>query len=395
MNWGRSLTDLLVLMLVLGILFQQRFLVLFCIWILLVVGVAHVWQRYALKRLSFERSLSETHVFPDSTVIMDTRLVNQKILPLTRVDLFDMLPKAINVSDAHVSPSGRPGKQSLMRSLSLGWYQAFNQRYEIQLPKRGLYLFGPTELRSGDPFGFFVVEAEVHSPARLIVYPRLINTPRLPQSLRSLFGSLRTPQHLLTDSTQTVGIRDYQPGDTLKAVHWPATARRGTLQTRVYQPATSLEWMCILDVSTFPHVWQGINPDHAEWLISLAATLCYQLTQAHHKVGLATNARAAADSVIHHLPPSNHPQHILHILETLAQSTPYAAMQLEYLLKKLCLTLIRGTTLLIVSARVDPAVVAVVMNLHKSGFPVVWVHSTPDAPAVPHIKMIYVAEESR
>jgi hypothetical protein len=56
----------------------------------------------------------------------------------------------------------------------------------------------------------------------VLVYPRLIPFKEL--GIPSFYpaGDERTESRLFPDPTRTVGVRDYRPGDPLKAIHWKA-----------------------------------------------------------------------------------------------------------------------------------------------------------------------------
>ena len=49
----------------------------------------------------------------------------------------------------------------------------------------------------------------------------------------------------------TAGVREYRFGDSLKRIHWKSTARLGRLQTKVYEPTTTVDISLCLDVRTY------------------------------------------------------------------------------------------------------------------------------------------------
>ncbi len=57
----------------------------------------------------------------------------------------------------------------------IGGRQQRNYLSHTPLKKRGLYSLGPTELISGDPFGFFVCRRIVPNRAKLLVIPYMVD----------------------------------------------------------------------------------------------------------------------------------------------------------------------------------------------------------------------------
>ena len=45
-------------------------------------------------------------------------------------------------------------------------------------------------------------------------------------------------------------MRAYEAGDPLKRVHWPATARTGQLQCKIYEPTTLTGATIVLDFAS-------------------------------------------------------------------------------------------------------------------------------------------------
>ncbi len=102
----------------------------------------------------------------------------------------------------------------------------------VSLEKRGRNVIHSIELSSPFPFNLFARRRTCPLHLQLIVYPRPLAARALsPRELKSLrlsdhFSSF--PGH----DADILSIRDYQPGDPLKTIHWKATARTGVLKTR-------------------------------------------------------------------------------------------------------------------------------------------------------------------
>ncbi len=105
--------------------------------------------------------------------------------------------------------------------------------YELRPPRRGHYEVGPLTLTSTDPFGLARLERAAAPTASFLVHPR-IEPLALPRDLgdrRNLAISvLRQPIGAQGEDFYT--LREYNEGDDLRKVHWPATAKRGRYMIR-------------------------------------------------------------------------------------------------------------------------------------------------------------------
>ena len=129
--FGRQFIGVLGALLIAGLLLRQPVLTAVCALGLLPLGMAHLWRLWALRAVSYERSLSDSRIFPGGRVTMNTRVVNRKLLPLSRLDVNDTIPDGIEVVGSRLQASGKPGRKLLTRAFSLGWYEALDRRYEL------------------------------------------------------------------------------------------------------------------------------------------------------------------------------------------------------------------------------------------------------------------------
>ena len=390
---NRNVIGIMLVITFASVALRQYALTTVCALALLPLLVAYGWRRWALRAVVFERTLDAGRIFPGDAVAMTTKITNRKLLPLTRLDVSDTIPDGIDVMGEELMSAGRLGRKTFIRSLRLGWYEALSRRYELRCAARGLYRFGPVRLRSGDPFGFGQVEAEHAVESRLLVYPRLLPPSELGFEMRQLLGTIRSQQRLVVDPARTIGVRDYHRDDPLKSIHWNATARRGELQTRLYEPVTALQIMCFLDISTFEKTYQGIQRDQAERLISMAATVCKELTDARHAVGLWSNAASAEGGTAVRLPPSRNPQQAGRILATLAQLTLYAGPTISHTIALAQASLSNTTTIVLISAISTAEIRATLARLRGAGYAVLWIALSQVKPAVPKIVVFHAPTE--
>ena len=68
-------------------------------------------------------------------------------------------------------------------------------------------------------------------------------------------------------------MRDYQPGDPLRMIHWPTSARMGKLFVRTFDGAPAGDWWILLDLEESTLAGSGFNSteEHAVILAALLA----------------------------------------------------------------------------------------------------------------------------
>lgn len=152
------------------------------------------------------------------------------------------LPVTIVAGEA-VSVSYRISKDGLLPALQLSLRDADTGewvRFGIRghdsrvvtthrlMATRGRHEIGAAEVYGEDPFGILRVRSARIDPESVTVYPRPIAVQ--PISLPSTSGQGSHHRWRLNDADATLGdLRPYHPGDPPSRVHWPSTARIGTL----------------------------------------------------------------------------------------------------------------------------------------------------------------------
>src|SRR5690349_9048315 len=362
----------------------QGLLALICILLLVTAGVARLWDRWSLLRVSYTRELSQQRAFPGDEVELVIRIANRKPLPLVALVVRDIVPLKLEIV-GHTKRLDTEGRQVINRMTSLRWYESIGWRYRLRCLARGAYRLGPVQLEGGDPFGFYRSVVDMPARTSLIVYPRLLPLEELGLPPRNPLGELRARQ-LIRDPLRTIGVRDYHTNDPLKDVHWSATARTGTLQTRIYEATTSREVAIFLDLDSFERYWQGVDEERIERLISAAATLAQSGLEEGYAVGLYVNGAPAEFERFVRLPPGRSPAQLARIMETLARLTHYSVTPMARLLRTTTSDLPLGATVLLLSVIAPEETRAALLRQRESGRSVAWLYLGDDeAPAVPGV----------
>jgi uncharacterized protein (DUF58 family) len=117
---------------------------------------------------------------------------------------------------------------------SLAAASSSTQTFAVPTTRRGVVLVGPARTVRADPIGLVRRELIWTEAAELFVHPRTIGIPSLSSGLiRDLEGNPTTD---LTNSDVSFhALREYQPGDDRRYIHWKSTAKTGTHMVRQFE----------------------------------------------------------------------------------------------------------------------------------------------------------------
>ncbi len=371
--------EMAALLILLGLVTEQRALFALAACILTVIPVAWWWKRASLRRVEYERRFDRQYAFPGESVEMTVRITNRKLLPLTWLEINDEVPMALPLVEGMLMPTHSPQIGTLNNVLSLRWYERVSRRYELECTGRGVYTLGPVHLKSGDLFTLFEAQEIRELAEQIIVYPRIWSLMDLGLPPKGPFGEQKARKRLLEDPLRTVGVRDYHPEDDLRHVHWKATARKGELQVRTFEPVATLSLVVFLNVSTLEHNWQGVLPELFEQTISVAASIATWAVGQKYKVGLVANGCMPLSDQPIRIPVGRSPDQLVTILESLAFVTSFATLSIQELLRRESPRVPWGATLTVVSAVVTEGLVTTIRRLREAGRQVALV-SLADAP---------------
>jgi len=364
--------------------------------LLVIYGLSAWWRNNALRNVLYRRSFDRTRVFPGEPVTMTIQVSNDKPLPLTWLRFEDELPLAPLESGEIAEIIGDThGKFLLQNVFTLGGYGRASRTFTFVFPRRGFFNLGPVSYRSGDIFTLFTVERQYDTRSRIVVYPRVWPLQQLGLPAKEPFGEINVQRSLFTDPIRTQGIRDYHPRDRFRDIHWKASARRGALQTKVYDPSTGMTLAIFLNVATMHRHWMGFHPEQLERAISVAASAASYAAEQKWGIGLYVNGSVPQSDQSIRVLPGRSPDQLSHILEALAATREFATASIENLMMRESPRLPWAATLLLVTAHAGEAVVATLMRLKEAGRRVALISLADEAPpSLPGILTYHVPADS-
>ncbi len=355
-----------VILLIISLIMRQVPLALVAVLFLFTGGVSRLWNKYCLTRVEYKRRLSHNQVFFGDEIIYEMEVANRKPLPLAWLRVEDELPERVTLLKGKASHN-LEDRVTLDNIFPIGMYRRVKRRFPMKCSERGVFFFGPTRIRSGDLFGFFRKEQTIDKLDFLLVYPRLVPLESLGISSQQLFGDIRLKQHLFQDPVLTAGVREYLSGDSLKHIHWKSTARLGRLQTKIYEPTTTIDISIFLDVRTLKAPLWGSSYQLQELGIITAASISEYALKAGFRVGLYVNQVTRFSQGMLTVPPSRHPDQLEHILEGLAQLHQVETAPMVRYVRQEAKSLPWGSTILLISAQPDEALIGNLLDLKRMG----------------------------
>jgi uncharacterized protein (DUF58 family) len=349
--------------------------------LLLIVAISTAWKNLSLLGVTYERSFNRNRVFPGEPIEMTVTVGNDKLLPLTWLQFRDELPVAIENEDAISQLSSEiSGRYILQNTFSLYGREQTERTVSLRFPKRGYYKLGPVTYESGDIFTLFTIQREHNYIDRLIIFPQIYPLDQLGLPAKEPFGDVKVIRSLFTDPIKTQGVRDYHPGDRFRDVHWKATAVRGNLQTKVYDPSTGMTITIFLNVATFAKHWMGFDPELLERSVSVAGSIANYGVQQSWGVGFYANGSVPNSDQPIRVRPSRSPEQLAHVLEALAAVTEFATGSIEKMMMRTSPSLPWGSTIVLITAVVTEDMMVALIRLKEAGRRVVLISLAEEPP---------------
>jgi len=153
---------------------------------------------------------------------------------------------------------------------------------ETKFSRRGRYSFERLRAASRFPFGFFVKARSYPVDSECLCYPSILPPEQLKFSVIDILGDQERLQRGMGSDLYT--IRDYQPSDSVRHIHWKATAKTSTLKTREFAAEESHNI-----VLAFDRYGRSEDAEKFEALVSEAASLAFHLIRNGAGVALVSD----------------------------------------------------------------------------------------------------------
>jgi len=340
--------------------------------------LVEVTGRVALVAVDIDASLGPRRLIAGETAVLTVCVTNRKPLPIPWLELRVELPPGI------APPSAQPRipPTSVFAGIAPRSRERMTLRFPLEVSQRGAYVVGPASVRAGDWLGFAQEERGVPLALEIVAHPAPVGVlDRHRASLRPV-AEAATRRGLVPDPLRFRGVREYRGGDPVKEIHWKASARLRSLHTKIYEPATSLDSVFLVNVASYDQYWIQVDPGGTELIVGAAAELVRFAADAGRQVGLITNG---LDNITHERPRSSlarGPRAIGRCLDILARLGPYAGAAPETVFLRERGRLPSGATLIALTPNLRPKLASALVVLRRSGHRVLALTKDLPAPAV-------------
>lgn len=147
--------------------------------------------------------------------------------------------------------------------------EVFEDIVDISTDRRGKFTVGPVQVVRSDGLGII---RRVHAQSgvgQLYVYPR---TVALDAQMIGFIHDIEgiVTQDLASSDVSFRSLREYQPGDDRRSIHWKASAHYGNLLVRQFDETRRSHVLVVFDTRT--EAW--VSTEEFEQGVSVAASLC-------------------------------------------------------------------------------------------------------------------------
>jgi uncharacterized protein (DUF58 family) len=369
MRAGRTLVALLFLVGLVGALINGSAVFTRLLYLsLLIVLVAFLWARLSIVGLKVHRharlqKASAGDVFEEHFEVFNSSYF---LSPWAEVDNQSRLP-------------GAAGSRLLTR---VGGRRAVPYIARTWLTRRGRYLLGPTSVVSGDPFGLFHASRRFPAEESLVVLPIIYDILAFPAAPGLLPGGQAIRRKTSEVTPHAAGVREYVPGDPLKSIHWPTTARRGKVMVKEFEQDPQAEVWIFLDIENGVHSAKpytpptfaagellygrpqklALPPSTLEYVVSIAASLSHYFIGQKRAVGLV-----AAGRIPTVIPAERSDRQEGKLLETLAYLEDEGALSLAALVAVQARQLSIGSSAILITPNVRLELLAAAEDLQRRG----------------------------
>ncbi|WP_438353976.1 DUF58 domain-containing protein [Microbacterium sp. CJ88] len=245
-------------------------LVYFGVLLLAVLVAALVSLYLAHRTENVHRALSPDTVTVDRDAEVRVRVGVRTAMPSAPGGWRDTLPKGLTGRAQGVFPSLGSGLRSGDRSVDL--------HYTVTGVRRGVHAIGPLSVTSSDPFGLTRRQNLLGDRTKVIVVPAVVELASLAAYAGDMGGTQHTTTNQIGQGADNLIARPYTPGDSMRRIHWRATAHADTLMVRQEEQESTPQATVVLDRGALRWASDAMHAPGADPGFERAVSACVSVT---------------------------------------------------------------------------------------------------------------------
>lgn len=209
--------------------------------LLLAVTAASVATLYLIRRTEkITRAFHPDVATTGEDVDVRARVEIRSALPMTQGLWEDRIDAGLSGDATGVLPAIGSG---------MGSDRVVELRYRMRAVRRGVRMVGPLSVSATDPFGFARRRHTIGEPTPLTVAPAIVDLGPLTELPGEAGGSLHSETNELGQGSDNLIPRAYMSGDSMRRIHWRASAHRDELMVRQEEQESTPEAIVVFDRS--------------------------------------------------------------------------------------------------------------------------------------------------
>ncbi|MGY3716504.1 DUF58 domain-containing protein [Sutcliffiella cohnii] len=222
--------------------------------ILLVIGSGYffffianyMYLNWVGKRLEVDFPEERVKTFTGEEGVIKVRIRQPSLLPIFFGKLTITTDKNINFKDSV--------ELRYSNELDIPFHVYGRNELILEVPfqsiKRGVAKIHKVQIEVDHFIGFGKVILNLLNNRKyeVIVYPEKKVVSGVERMVPKNEGTYPTRSSFYEDKNTIIGTRNYESGDSFNKIHWKATARLSSLQTKVHERASQFTWLFVLDI---------------------------------------------------------------------------------------------------------------------------------------------------
>ncbi|KAA0544589.1 DUF58 domain-containing protein [Bacillus sp. BGMRC 2118] len=319
--------------------------------------ISNVYHKYFVMELGNKKKV--VRLFPGECSSLSFHVKGKSIIPIYYGKLTFQTSNVIKLGNA---------KQVIERRETNDYFYDVSSRrkeyeFELQAVKRGRAVIREIEIQVFDPtfLGSSSFRYRPFYRTEILVLPELKTVNGIEKLLSHEVGSKPSTYSYFQDPLMISGVRDYTPTDSFQQIHWKASARMGTMQTKVLEKTTQRKWTFVLNILEQGKNGLQLSVDRdIEERLSYLAYLFQMAEKQGATFEVYVNILARNDLQLLHLKEGSGKDHVIKGLELLARIDHMSAtVNVSSFIKRIDMKLRQSSTVILCGISKDEVFLAI------------------------------------